>query len=141
MKGLTILWGFAGGIVLSTAIAAFIAIIGIVPRIALKTQTNKHYFALGTAITLGICLGSLLTIWKPYIPIPKVFISIISFAFGIFIGGLAVSIAEILDVIPIMSRRAHLKRGIYLFIIAFAMGKMVGALYYWLYPGFTNLLL
>lgn len=141
MRLCTILWGFAAGVVMSTALTAFVSIVGVVPRLALKTQITKHYFALGTAVTLGICTGSMLSVWKPQLAIPKLFIIIISFAFGIFIGGLAVSIVEILDVIPITSRRSHLKRGIYLFIIAFAMGKMVGALYYWLYPGFTTLLL
>ena len=61
---------------------------------------------------------------------------IMGLATGVFIGSLAAALAEALDVIPVMSRRTHLRSGLTIFIYAFAFGKLIGALYYWLYPGF-----
>ncbi|WP_418903321.1 stage V sporulation protein AB [Zhenhengia yiwuensis] len=46
------------------------------------------------------------------------------------------AIAEILDVIPISKSRLKLKRGAYMAVLAFAFGKMIGTLFYYLYPGF-----
>lgn len=140
ISSMTMLWGFSAGMVLGTAMASFITIIGIIPRIAVKLKITKHYFMLATAMVLGTTVGSYLEVWKPSWHIPAIIISLFSFAFGIFIGCLTIAIAEVLDVMPIMNRRMHLKRSFCIFIILFALGKMIGAFYYWLYPGFTRLL-
>ena len=51
---------------------------------------------------------------------------------GIYVGTLAVSIAEMLDAIPIMVHRIDVKRGVSLVVAGLAVGKLVGSLfYYW----------
>jgi stage V sporulation protein AB len=50
---------------------------------------------------------------------------------GMYVGCLALSIAEIMDAIPIMARRVRLRRGIGIVIIHFALGKLVGSLLYY----------
>lgn len=54
---------------------------------------------------------------------------------GIFVGCLAVSLAEVIDVIPILSRRIGLKVGMRYFLLAIAIGKLVGSLIYFIIPG------
>lgn len=135
---LSMIWGFAAGTVLSTGIVSFISMIGIIPRLASKPKIRSHYLAMGTAASLGIMVGTLFYIWEIYIPIPHLIIGIFALAFGMFVGCLAVALTEILDVIPIMESRLKLKKGLHLLLIAFAIGKLVGSLYYWLYPGFLN---
>lgn len=135
---LSIVWGLGTGVVLSTGIVSFISMIGIIPRLLSEPKIRSHYLAAGTAASLGIVVGTIFYTWEIYIPIPNIFIAVFALAFGMFIGCLAVALAEILDVIPVMQRRLKLKKGLHLLIIALSIGKLVGALYYWLYPGFLS---
>ncbi|WP_058485807.1 stage V sporulation protein AB [Defluviitalea phaphyphila] len=130
--------GFSGGIVIAGGIFAFIAIIGVIPRLIQKTKTNKYVILYENLVILGGILGSITMIWDVSLPIGKIGAIIIGFSFGIFVGCLAVSLAEILDVIPIMTRRFSIKTGIGFFLISTAIGKTIGALIYWIIPGFIQ---
>jgi len=48
------------------------------------------------------------------------------------------SLAEVLNVIPILTRRGRLQHGMFYFVLAIALGKLVGALLYFLIPGFYD---
>ncbi|MEG2197157.1 MAG: stage V sporulation protein AB [Cellulosilyticaceae bacterium] len=135
---LSIIWGAGTGVVFGTAIVSFLSMIGVIPRLATKPKIRSHYLALGTAASLGITVGTILYIWEVYLPLPNIIIGLFALAFGMFVGCLAVAIAEVLDVIPIMKRRFKLKKGVHLIILMLALGKLVGALYYWVYPGFLS---
>ena len=52
------LLGFGGGIVISGAVFAFIAIIGVVPRLAQKSHTEKYIKLYEEAIIWGGILGA-----------------------------------------------------------------------------------
>lgn len=125
-----ILLGFGSGVVISGGIYAFIAIIGIVPRMAQKTKTEKYIPLYEDSILMGGIFG-VMTMIIPF-RLPMGFIGLIIFGLttGVFIGCLAVSIAEVIDVIPILTRRAKLKQGLSVFITALAIGKLIGALVY-----------
>jgi stage V sporulation protein AB len=49
---------------------------------------------------------------------------------GIFVGCIAIAIAEMLNTIPIFVRRIRLGRGLGITLLAVALGKTVGALLY-----------
>ena len=136
---LSIIWGIGSGVIISGGIIAFITMIGIVPLMAHRTQTVKHSIWYSSAIMLGIFLGSILSMWHITIPTTNLLIAVIGLSFGIFVGVLIIALAEVLDVFPITDRRIKIKKGIGLFVIALALGKLIGSLYYWLYPIFTRL--
>ena len=136
---LLILIGFGSGLVISGAVFAFIAIIGVVPRLAQKTKTTKYIMLYEEAIIFGGIFGISSVIFDYYIPIGPFFVAIISFCIGIFYGTLAVSLAEVLDVIPILTRRTRLRQGIAYLVVSLAIGKMLGSLLYYMYPGFYYL--
>lgn len=136
-SALSIVFGFSSGVILATGILAFITAIGIIPRLTEKTGTRTHYLAVGTASVLGITAGSLFTLWDIHLYIPNFLIGLFSLFMGMFIGCLAVALAEVLNVMPIAKKRMRLKKGIWLMIVFFSLGKMVGSLYYWFYPGFN----
>mgnify|MGYP003171541122 FL=1 len=51
---------------------------------------------------------------------------------GMFVGCLALAIAEMLDSIPIFARRISLRHGIGLAVLSMAAGKVAGSLvYFW----------
>ena len=130
--------GFGSGLVVAGAVYAFITIVGVVPRLAQKTRTTGQIRGYETALLAGGVFGTLAGIFRFYLPIGGVGVAVISMANGIFIGCLAMSLAEVLNVIPIFSRRARLQRGMFFLVLAIAAGKLVGALLYFLVPGFFD---
>lgn len=130
--------GLSSGFVIAGAVFAFIAIIGIVPRLAHKTRTTRYIRLYEEALILGGIFGASTNVIDYYIPIGKVAVVIFSLLVGVFYGCLAICLAEILDVIPILARRTKLKPGIVAFMLAIAFGKLFGSLAYLLVPGFYS---
>ena len=56
---------------------------------------------------------------------------------GIFVGCIAVALAEILHTFPIMFRRFKLKQGLKSAVFFMAFGKMAGAIFYFV-SGYMN---
>ena len=135
---LTVFIGLASGMVISGAVFAFIAAIGVVPRMAQKTNTQKQVVLYEEAIIWGGIFGAANMIFNLKIPVLPIFIMIASLFIGVFFGVLAMSLAETLDVLPIMDKRASIKSGISYFVLAIAFGKMAGALLYFIMSGFHN---
>ena len=128
--------GFGSGVVISGAVFAFITILGVVPRLAQKTRTTRHIKLYESAIMVGGISGTVVGLFAPTFNLGPLWLLPIGLAVGIFYGCLAMSLAEVLDVIPIMSRRARLQRGMFFLVLAIALGKLIGALLYFLVPGF-----
>lgn len=130
--------GVGSGAVISGAVFAFIAIIGIVPRMAFKTDTQDKIKVYETAIILGGIFGAFTIFFNYYIPLNPIVVAFFGLCIGIFFGSLAVSLAEILDVIPILTRRLKIKNALKYFILSLAVGKAVGSALYYFVPGFYN---
>lgn len=135
-KAVAVLFGFASGIVISGAAFAFITVIGVVPRMAEKTKTTGNVKLYEESIMFGGIAGTVLTFIELYLPVGKTLTVILSFCCGIFFGALAMSLAEVLDVIPILTRRGKVQRGMFYFVLAIAIGKLLGSLMYYIIPGF-----
>jgi len=134
----SIVLGFTSGLVVAGAVYAFITIVGVVPRLAQKTGTKHRIKVYESALALGGIFGTVAGIVNFYIPFGAIGIVILGLANGIFVGCLAMSLAEVLNVIPIFTRRARLQRGLFFLVLAIALGKLVGALLYFLVPGFFD---
>jgi stage V sporulation protein AB len=133
-----ILLAFGSGAVISGAVFAFIAIIGVVPRLAQKTKTKNYLKLYEEAIIFGGIAGCAEGFFKIPIPAHAAIVVVLFTCVGIFYGCLAVSLAEVLDVIPILSRRIKLQQGIFFFILAIALGKLTGSILYYIVPGFIK---
>ena len=131
-----IIIGFGSGLVISGAVFALITAIGVVTRLAQKTKTEQYVKIYEEAIILGGVLASVLGFMQPYLPIGKIAAVVLSFLVGMFYGCFAVSLAEVLDVFPIMTRRIKIQRGMFWFVLALALGKMFGSILYFFVPGY-----
>ena len=119
--------GLSAGGVIAAGVFAFLAIIGVFPRLIGKTHTNKHIFLYETVIIIGGVLGNVSDIYE--IPIHmggNVFLGIYGLAVGIFV----MSLAETLKALPVISRRIHLAVGLQYVILAIGLGKLIGSLVY-----------
>lgn len=136
---LEILIGMIMGIVVSGGIFAFIVVIGIVPRLIQRTKTASHILLYESLIMLGgvaaglTLLGNRLLTGGWWIEI------VIGVSYGIFLGCLAVALAEVLNVLPIMCRRMKLAKDLPWLLLVMALGKTAGVLAYYFLPGFLSL--
>jgi stage V sporulation protein AB len=133
---LSVLIGFGSGLVISGAVFAFITMIGVVTRLAQKTGTRAFVRLYESAIMAGGIAGCVATFFPLRVPLGLVGIALMGLAGGIFYGVLAMSLAEVLDMLPILSRRGGVRRGLFFFVLAVAVGKMAGSLLYFFIPGF-----
>ena len=143
---LTIFSFFGFGLLSSGGVFTVFVTVGIVPRFADKTHTGNKIIWYENCIVAGTILGCLCSVYKENIkevgglaalftvPVWEFWQGLLLAVFGIFagmfVGCFAIAIAEMLDTIPIFTRRVKLGKGIGIVMLFLALGKTVGALYY-----------
>lgn len=127
-------FGLSSGIAIAAGTFAFIIMIGIVPRIAARSNTAKHTFCYENVILLGGLVGNILSVFLDVqIPGGRPLLILYGFCAGIFVGCVAVALAEILKALPIFFRRVHVKEGLPWLIFVMALGKMLGSVCYFFF--------
>lgn len=126
---------FSWGTAVSAGTFAFLLVVGVVPRILGKTKEAKRIFLAENLIILGVLTGAIFSVfeWKAVFPAgwaSHLLFAVYGISAGIFVGCLAVALAEILNTFPIMFRRMYINRGLSWALFAMAMGKMIGSFYY-----------
>ena len=129
------LLAIACGIAVSAGTFAFILVIGVVPRMIKKNNMGNHIFEIENSIVFGVMVGAIFSVfeWEARFPISwmaHVMGAIYGLAAGIFVGCIAVALAEILNTFPILFRRLYINRGLSWVMIAMAFGKLAGSMYY-----------
>lgn len=121
--------GFAGGVSVAAGTFALITALSIIPRIASRLNISEYVYKIESSIALGGTIGSLLSVYHFPMKIGTVGMIIFGIFAGIFVGCLAMALAEALRVFPILCQRINLSYGIYLLITMMAAGKCFGTLY------------
>lgn len=151
MKTLSLIFaGASYGLLSSAGVFTVLVAVGLVPRFAGKTHTAKKVVLYEEMVIFGTLTGCILSIFARYCQFgawwqnryPEkielwldigVFCQAVYGLFaGMFIGCLALAIAEMLDSIPIMTRRISFRHGIGLTVLGMAIGKLCGSLLYFL---------
>ncbi len=126
--------GFAGGFGVAAGVFSFITLLGVVNRLALKTNTAKYIVLYENMVILGGILGNTWSVYEWKLPFGIVGLLLYGLFGGIFIGCQAMALAEVLNVIPVFAKRAKIKYGMPYIVASIAIGKAVGAflqLYVW----------
>ncbi len=131
-----ILTGFSAGTVISGGVFAFIAVIGIVPRMAHKTGTREYIKFYEKAIIAGGILGSTDLYMKYRLPLGDVGAIVTGLAIGAFVGTLAMSLSEVMNVFPIFMKRGQFTKCLSIFVLVLALGKFTGSIMYMMFPNF-----
>lgn len=128
-----IILGLAGGLAVGAGYVAFLTVLNIIPRLTQLTKTRK----LLKFYELAVILGALWSGWSGlrdysfnFADGLTLFIGLFS---GIFIGMLAAALTEVLNVIPVLTKRIGMNDKLMLFMLAIIFGKMFGSLFHWLY--------
>lgn len=121
--------GLSAGGIIAAGVFAFLAIIGVYPRLIGMTHTKKHIMLFETMIILGGVLGNISDIYEFPLGFGGNFILLIyGLGVGIFIGSLVMSLAETLKALPVISRRINLGVGLQYIILSLGIGKLIGSL-------------
>jgi len=132
---LSLLWlfGFAGGIAVGSGFVAFITVLDILPRLLQMTKSQQYLRWYEFAIVFGVVVFTLVDFfdWMAYGFVW--FNLLIGLFMGLFVGMLAGALTEVVNVIPILSRRLKMQRYLFLLILAMAIGKTIGSLCQWIF--------
>lgn len=124
--------GLGGGLIVSAGEFALITTIGIMSRLAGKTHTGKYVRLYEDAVVIGGTLWNALYVYgvtiAPGFWLAAGGLGIGGIFAGMFVGCLAVSLAEALKATAVFSRRIKLSDGLSFVVLAAALGKMIGSL-------------
>ena len=121
--------GLCSGVAVAAGVFAFITMLGIVPRMADRTNTAKHIYLYENAIILGGALGNIWYLFEISLPLTAIYLGVFGLFSGIFVGCLAMALAETLRLLPIMINRLQIQQGFPLVVLGIALGKMTGTLF------------
>jgi stage V sporulation protein AB len=140
--------GFSFGMLAAAGVFTVLVAVGLVPRFAGKTHTANKAVLYEDMVIIGTIAGCFFSVFERYGLIGNfarerfpqllgfweaagnVMLVLYGGFSGMFIGCLALAIAEMLDSIPIFSRRFSFRHGIGAAILAMAAGKLMGSLFY-----------
>lgn len=134
MSRVLLAWiGLAAGLAVAGGFVAFLSLIGIVPRLAGVTKTAANIPLYENCLALGLITMNLISLYAPaldFLPITiaETIINAAGLFTGIFVGCLAGALAEVVNIIPILSRRLRIRKGFPYYVKAFALGKCAGSL-------------
>lgn len=142
--------GFSFGVLSAAGVFTVLVAVGLVPRFAGKTHTGRYVTVYEEMVVAGTVTGCFLSVfpefagWSGWLQdhFPQLnhlwnslgYVVLILFGLfcGMFVGCLALAIAEMLDSIPIFTRRIRFRKGIGLVLLSIAAGKLAGSLFYFL---------
>ena len=122
--------GMSSGFITAGGIFALIVSIGIIPRMAGKTRTADNINWYENSIIAGGILGNIVYLYSLVVPLGEFGLGVYGLFSGIFVGSMAIALAETLNTIPVFTRRIHLKKGIGFLLLGMAVGKSLGSLLY-----------
>ena len=142
---LLIISGLSAGFLTAAAYVAFIAMLGVFPKIAARTNTAKRCILYENCLIAGILMATLLqycvsfsssTLPQSEILPPVIgmfLLATIGLFGGIYIGFLIGGLSEVLNVIPTYAKKTHTQKKIGLLIICLALGKGVFSLIFFFF--------
>ncbi|PMC39780.1 stage V sporulation protein AB [Bacillus sp. UMB0899] len=128
-----IIIGLSGGLVVGSGFVAFLAVLGIIPRLTQLTKTYQFIHVYEGAIILGAVLVGWVSLRNSMLFQSELWLVPIGLLCGIFIGMLAAALTEVLNVFPILAKRVGLGEKIVVLLMAIVFGKIVGSLFHWMY--------
>ncbi|MCQ6338586.1 stage V sporulation protein SpoVAB [Bacillus cereus] len=132
-SGFVILIGLAGGIAVGSGYVAFLAVLGIIPRLAQLTRSGKHIQYFEWAVIAGTLTGAWCSLKNITLQTSQYWLVILGLFCGTFIGMLAAALTEVLNVLPILAKRVGIEGKIIVLLVALVLGKVIGSLFHWIY--------
>lgn len=123
--------GLSSGIGVAGGLFALIIALGLVAEFADQTHTARHIFWYEDAVSAGAILGNVVSVYQLVLPLGQTGAGIFGLFSGIFVGAWAMALTEIVNVMPIFTRRMDVRRGLEVMIAAMAAGRAAGSFLYY----------
>ncbi|PIK27863.1 MULTISPECIES: stage V sporulation protein AB [Bacillus] len=127
-----VLVGLGGGLTVGAGFVAFLTVLGIIPRLMQLTKTQRFIQGYEAAVISGAVVGGWATLSQMHLHLSKWLALPIGLLSGIFYGMLAAALTEVLNVLPILTKRIGMDGKIVLLLMAIVLGKVFGSLFHWL---------
>ncbi|MDR4888791.1 stage V sporulation protein AB [Bacillus sp. HNG] len=125
--------GLGSGLAVGGGFVAFLAVLGIIPRLTQLTKTMKFIRYYEWGVVLGAVFGGWFTLNDHIFNLWEVLVLPVGLASGIFVGMLAAALTEVLNVFPILAKRIGIDNKIIILVMAIVFGKIAGSLFQWMY--------
>ena len=125
------LLGFSSGLAVAGGMFALLIALGVISRFAGKTHTAAYVIHYENAAALGGIIGNLFSVYQFRLPIGLPGVIAFGLFSGVFTGTWAMALTEIVNIVPIFTRRIDLRRGLGLIIASMAAGRTVGSFLYY----------
>ena len=140
--------GICFGILTAAGVFTVLSAVSLVPRFIGKTHSAKAVILYENMIIFGTIVGGLFSVFADIVHIGdfaletlgipemvwacsvNVFLTVAGLSGGMLIGCLALAIAEMLDSIPIFTRRVSFRHGLGIVILCMAAAKLLGSFFY-----------
>ncbi len=119
--------GVSSGLVVATGLLSFIISLGLISKLAYRTHTAHAIPVYKVMVELGGIIGNAIYIFQLKVPVPYLLVPILGLCIGAFVGCWALSIAEVINIIPLFIRRFQVAKYLKYIILILAIGKIVGA--------------
>ncbi|MFC7391501.1 stage V sporulation protein AB [Scopulibacillus cellulosilyticus] len=126
-----IIIGFSSGLAVGCGFVAFLTVLGIIPRLTQLTKTLHFIREYEWSIVFGTLFGTWFGLRDIHLTLISLILIPIGFASGIFVGMLAAALTEVLNVLPILSKRIGINEKILILLMALVLGKVFGSLFHW----------
>ena len=126
------LTGFSGGVVVGGAIGAFITLLQLVPRLIQFTETDKYIKLYEWTFIGSSFVFTILYFFNITFKLNKYTSILFGLLNGTFVGLFTSALAEVLNVIPVISKKFKLNDYVFYLVVALITGKVFGSMYYWL---------
>ena len=123
--------GLSAGVGVAGGLFALMIALGLVSEFADQTHTARYIFWYEDAISVGAILGNAISVYQIVLPLGQVGAGVFGLFSGVFVGTWAMALTEIVNIVPIFTRRMDLRRGLGLMIASMAAGRTVGSFLYY----------
>lgn len=144
---------FGFGLLSSGGVFTVFVTVGLIPRFADKTHTANKIIWYENCIVAGAVLGCVFSVYSEFFTVVfgkaavehivhwslwgNWILAVFGIFAGMFVGCFAIAIAEMLNTIPIFTRRVSLGKGVGIVMLMLALGKTIGSfIYFFLRLGF-----
>lgn len=148
---LMVIFGTSFGMLAAAGVFTVLVAVGIIPRFAGFTHTAGRVVLYEEMVIFGTITGCIVSLFPEFFEarlgqqtgtgqmhgivlqlLPWMLQGVIGLFSGLFVGCLALAIAEMLDSIPIFTRRISFRHGLGIAVIGMAAGKVAGSLFYFI---------
>ncbi|MFC4617865.1 stage V sporulation protein AB [Camelliibacillus cellulosilyticus] len=132
-SALLALIGLSWGLAVGAGFVAFLTVLGIIPRLTQLSKTHAYIRGYEWSVIIGAVTGTWFGVRNIHSVLPAFLLIPIGLGAGLFVGMLAAALTEVLNVLPILSKRIGIKEKILVLLMAIVLGKMFGSLFHWTY--------